>query len=383
MKIAVIIPMYRPVLHWYERIALKQAKRLFGDYPIFYLIPEGLNDKAFMSDNTTCASFPAQFFKGVDGYNELMLSNIFYQRFAEYDYILIYQLDAFAFSNQLERFCRMGYDYIGAPWSFCGHKIIEGRSVIMRVGNGGFSLRNPQACLALLKKYTLRLGAWELNEDTFFAYFGKKEENDFRLAPIQVAYQFACEIDAARWYRKNGNTLPFGCHGWNKYSADFYLEAFSKVGYNLRPYRGQMATKDLEDQTNRLCLLMTMRLCRRLLKEQPLYNYLPQNGNTYVAHIIGQLSISLMQQLRLEGLRISPHIFTYTEGDVSSIVGNMEKLSKGSQMAIILSIYDDSDVVAKLESDGMQYGIDFLSFWQEYIKYGKKWIHGLCVAKGK
>lgn len=383
MKIAVIIPMYRPVLHWYERIALKQAKRLFGDYPIFYLIPEGLNVKAFMSDNTTCASFPAQFFKGVDGYNELMLSNIFYQRFAEYDYILIYQLDAFAFSNQLERFCRMGYDYIGAPWSFCGHKIIEGRSEIMRVGNGGFSLRNPQACLALLKKYAQQLQTWEFNEDNFFAFFGKKKENDFRLAPIAVARQFSCEINAARCYRKNGNTLPFGCHGWHIYSADFYLDAFSKVGYDLRPYRGQMKTVDLGDQAYRLHFLMKSRLWRRLSNSQSILRYLPKDSKTYVAHVIGRTSAHLLQQLRKEGCSFFEQIFCYKEGDISSIIDNMEKLSSEVQPALILSINDDSDVIAKLISDGMRYGKDFWSFWQEYIRYWTQWLQGFYATKEK
>ena len=297
----------------------------------------------------------------------------------EYDYILIYQLDAFAFSDQLERFCRMGYDYIGAPWSFCGHKIIGTKTVdqktdILHVGNGGFSLRNPRACLSLLKRYARQLKTWPMNEDTFFAYFGKKRENDFRLASIRVAYQFACEIDAARWYRKNNNSLPFGCHGWNKYSADFYLDAFAKVGYDLRPYRKQMETLDLEDQARRLNVMMTVRLCRRVLKAQPVIRYLPQDGKTYVAHIIGQPTMELFQQLRKDGFFMSSQVFGYAEGDVDSIVGNMKKLANESTTALILSIDDDSTVISRLEEEGLQYGKDFLSFWQEYIGYWVRWL---------
>ncbi len=379
MKIAVVIPMYRPALHWYERIALEQAKRVLGHFPICYLIPKGLDVKSFMTENTFTASFSPEFFKGIDGYNALMLSNSFYQRFSKYDYILIYQLDAFAFSDQLERFCRMGYDYIGAPWSFCGHKIIGTKTVdqktdILHVGNGGFSLRNPRACLSLLKRYARQLKTWPMNEDTFFAYFGKKRENDFRLASIRVAYQFACEIDAARWYRKNNNSLPFGCHGWNKYSADFYLDAFAKVGYDLRPYRKQMETLDLEDQARRLNVMMTVRLCRRVLKAQPVIRYLPQDGKTYVAHIIGQPTMELFQQLRKDGFFMSSQVFGYAEGDVDSIVGNMKKLANESTTALILSIDDDSTVISRLEEEGLQYGKDFLSFWQEYIGYWVRWL---------
>lgn len=44
-----------------------------------------------------------------------MLSAEFYDRFAAYEYVLIYQLDAFVFADRLAEFCQMGYDYIGAP----------------------------------------------------------------------------------------------------------------------------------------------------------------------------------------------------------------------------------------------------------------------------
>lgn len=44
-----------------------------------------------------------------------MLEADFYRRFGKYKYMLIYQLDAFVFSDKLLDFCEMGYDYIGAP----------------------------------------------------------------------------------------------------------------------------------------------------------------------------------------------------------------------------------------------------------------------------
>jgi len=44
-----------------------------------------------------------------------MMSPAFYDAFKAFDYILIYQLDAFVFRDELEYFCSLGYDYIGAP----------------------------------------------------------------------------------------------------------------------------------------------------------------------------------------------------------------------------------------------------------------------------
>ena len=38
-----------------------------------------------------------------------------YSRFEKYEYMLIYQLDAFVFSDRLMEFVEAGYDYIGAP----------------------------------------------------------------------------------------------------------------------------------------------------------------------------------------------------------------------------------------------------------------------------
>lgn len=385
MKIAVVIPIYRTEFQWFERIALEQAKRVLGRYPICFLVPEGLDVDRLLPENGFTESFPPECFKGIDGYNALLLSENFYRRFSRFDYILIHQLDAFAFSDQLERFCRMGYDYIGAPWSFCGHKLIGTKTVdqktdILHVGNGGFSLRNPRACLSLLERYAQQLETWPLNEDTFFAYFGKKRENEFRLATIRVASLFSCEIDAARWYRKNGNALPFGCHGWHKYSADFYLDAFAQVGYDLRPYRGQMAALDMEDQARRLHVMMTVRLCQRVLSGRPVLPYLPENGKPYVAHLIDQPSMELFQQLRKDGIAVSPQIFGYEEGDVASVVGNVKKTADPSATALILSVYDDSETVSRLEGEGLQYGKDFVSFWQEYIGRGVRWLRGLYAA---
>ena len=86
-----------------------------------------------------------------------MLNPNFYQRFRRFEYILIYQLDAFVFSDRLEEFCRLGYDYIGAPWPLGdGNKhneelVVEGNH-FLTVGNGGFSLRRVQACIDALWK---------------------------------------------------------------------------------------------------------------------------------------------------------------------------------------------------------------------------------------
>ena len=46
-----------------------------------------------------------------------MLSPEFYRRFSDTDYILVCQLDAYIFRDELLSWCKKEYDYIGAPWS--------------------------------------------------------------------------------------------------------------------------------------------------------------------------------------------------------------------------------------------------------------------------
>ncbi len=50
-----------------------------------------------------------------------MMDNTFYKQFLNYEYILIYQLDAFVFKDELN-YCSQGIDYVGAPG--CVQRII-------------------------------------------------------------------------------------------------------------------------------------------------------------------------------------------------------------------------------------------------------------------
>ena len=48
-------------------------------------------------------------------YSDYVLSSEFYDTFKAYDYMLLYQLDAFVFEDRLMEFWELKYDYIGAP----------------------------------------------------------------------------------------------------------------------------------------------------------------------------------------------------------------------------------------------------------------------------
>jgi hypothetical protein len=182
-----------------------------------------------------------------------MLSHDFYRRFLTYKYILIYQLDAFVFRDELTYWCKQGYDYLGAPYLFVDYdtypirvlskyrlllktlnRVIPSSYSYRRVGNGGFSLRNVKKSLAILQFKKVNEGTWKiLMEDNFFSYWGNILFLFYRLAPEKVAVEFAIEIDAEKSYHFAKEKLPFGCHAFMRYAKNFWKPFIEKEGYHL------------------------------------------------------------------------------------------------------------------------------------------------------
>jgi len=246
--VVIVIPVYQQELQWYEQMSLARCFEVLGHYPIVFVAPEGVAlDFGEAYREVPRVTFPARFFESVAGYNELMLSPSFYAKFSDFRKMLVYQLDAFVFSDQLMSFVAMDYDWIGAPW-FRDARWNRWTSVFHSysvVGNGGFCLRDVRSCLRVLAKYEMDRPVWKgIPEDWIFCHYFRSDPA-FRLAPIRAAYAFSSEADAELVWYKNGGKLPFGCHAWMKMSADFYLWAFRQIGYDLRGARVFMGDKDL------------------------------------------------------------------------------------------------------------------------------------------
>lgn len=162
----IVVPVYKTELTPYEKLSLDRLVQVLGNYPKTIIHPRGLN-LAPVTDRYpgafTTQAFAADYFADIDGYNRLMLSPEFYEAFLSFDHILIYQLDAYVFRDELTAWCARGYDYIGAPW-LCKTKynrfplniflktrglayhlfhIKHRQQCFYRVGNGGLSLRVP------------------------------------------------------------------------------------------------------------------------------------------------------------------------------------------------------------------------------------------------
>lgn len=241
--IIVCIPIYRNELSPSEELSLKQVRAVLCRYNICFIAPNDfdVHNVAYIQD-IPVIKFPRVHFKSVVSYSKLLLSCEFYKKFTNYQYMLIYQLDAFVFKDELLDFCNMGYDYIGAPWPVWCLK------VQYRVGNGGLSLRNIQSCINVLKnkeKIYTETGlktVFECAEDVFFAFCGGKKDIKFTVPTRKIASSFSVEADIKRYVNKDVMTivaeLPFGCHKWSAepyYS--FWRNVFIAVLGNKWDYR--------------------------------------------------------------------------------------------------------------------------------------------------
>lgn len=275
-KNIVIIPIYKESLKDFEIVSLKQCLHVFSQRPVFFVTYRELTldfyNEIIAASGTVSGIefFDKTYFDSVWGYNNLLLSLEFYSRFHDYENMLIYQLDAYAFQDDLDAWCTRGYDYIGAPW-FKKHRTHEEGKRLWKVGNGGFSLRRiksyidilscegplfnpweswrrlntydlthmPLKLVFLLAKYfgyknTLHelLQIFKNNEDVFWSSAFVNSSIPFRVPSAKEAISFAFEKSPGYLFKMNGNKLPFGCHAWQKYEFD----TFWKQHINLEVY---------------------------------------------------------------------------------------------------------------------------------------------------
>jgi hypothetical protein len=260
MSVAVVVPTYKVGLYPDERISYEHLTYYLDGYDKFAVTPHGLDIDWPGFD---LISFDERFFTSVNAYSKLLLSKDFYGAFAQYEYILIYQLDCLVFSDDLESWCWKGYDYIGAPWFRDPLNPTKGFS---RIGNGGFSLRKVESSINVLrsKRYLdepvpylndlitsrvvdiselpitqrvvkklrilrdVRRGAewyasqYTLNEDHFWSDRANLFFPNFSIPPVDIALEFSFERFPRYCYQQNRMRMPLGCHAWSKWDKAFW-----------------------------------------------------------------------------------------------------------------------------------------------------------------
>ena len=245
-EVLIVIPVYKEQLSKSEELSLGQVRRVLKNYQICFVSPERMRH-FFSKKNLKAEYFSDDYFKSMYSYSKLLLNSAFYQRFEEYKYILIYQLDAFVFYDKLDYFCSLNYDYIGAPmlmpWLY---EILPTSQNV--VGNGGFSLRKVSSCIQVTKNkekiYDIsgKKDLFENLEDLFFGFCGAEQAINFSVPSAKIANTFSMQDNVFHCYQHlSEKNLPFGCHAWSK---NYYF-------YFWKSYIGKYADS-LEDMTREI-----------------------------------------------------------------------------------------------------------------------------------
>lgn len=268
----IVIPTYKQYvdLTSAEKKSLRRTVNILSNYEIVFVAPPEVNVDFYYQNNKNLLIFKTEFFAkeyfvGLSGYNKLMLSLEFYDRFRNYDYLLICQLDVFVFADNLAYFINQEYDYLGAPW-FEGFdsEIVTADSRIMAIGNGGFSLRKVQSFLTVLRtlqifrsslpsllslgycaqniisvlrvakheydrrtqKFYVAALPWktQVYEDIYWATVVNGFFRWFKVGKIEDAIAFSFEVNPSVLYKLNNYCLPMATHAWNKYDPDFWKQ---------------------------------------------------------------------------------------------------------------------------------------------------------------
>jgi hypothetical protein len=234
-KKIIVIPVYKSELSEFEKVSLTQCCKILKKHKFFLVCPNSLspeNHLNILNDwkiEYEIEKFDGYFFKSIRDYNTLMLNANFYERFACYDFMLVYQLDAYVFRDELNYWCEKNYDYIGAPWFEDFSLNLSDAKLLPIAGNGGFSLRKIKSFIEILKNCEKDAGEFIKkyleegnNEDMFFSNFACNFKKDFKVASSAEGMFFSFETHPEKLYFMTEKKLPFGCHAWERYNLDFW-----------------------------------------------------------------------------------------------------------------------------------------------------------------
>jgi hypothetical protein len=256
-KVVVLIFTHKAEPDAYERLSFQQCYKVLGKHPIRLVCPRGMDISRYreMVPGVVPDFIDTKWFRSLRAYNLMKVLPWLYRRYAGYEFMLTYELDAWVFRDELLQWCEQGWDYIGAPWFERFYKCSDD-SPVLAVGNSGFSLRSIPKTRAILRQLlrekllslakdavkrrrsirdTPRVLAsaellydpfegWIDSDDLFWSFVVGKQYPSFGIAPYELARAFAFEANARRLYAENNGRLPFGCHKWTDLQPDFWRD---------------------------------------------------------------------------------------------------------------------------------------------------------------
>jgi len=261
-NLCVIIPVHKPLLTYYEQVSLQACITHLNSYPCFLVYPDGMDTDNYtvLKKDLLLKPVPSNWLGSIERYNKMKLDLKFYQMFAGYSHMLTYELDAYIFNSNIENTNALTFDYIGAPF-FEGYWEATPNSNFIKGCNSGFSVRNIQSCIDVLKgmkkyrfywmfyrvflrpvsslrvklneltnkkyevfitgRFSFYFDDFHINEDVVWSEIIPKLFPSFTVADPKSALQFSFEYNLEKSLELNGGKLPLGCHAWYKH-FDFW-----------------------------------------------------------------------------------------------------------------------------------------------------------------
>lgn len=263
-KVAIVVPgTRRSVLTRSEELSLNQLNKHLKGYDKFFVCPKDSNANFPGLQNK---KFPNKYFGSALRHSLMLFDEEFYKAFEDYEYIFFYHLDALVFKDELESWVSKNYDFIGAPWLPSEATPWVDKPM---VGNGGFALLKVQSALRALEtrkslniqyrrydkfaitwfrinafakklfspdqlkkvpliNHTIAYENFIIRNDLFWGVCAPTIVDDFDVPEVDIAIKFAFETVPRRCLEINHGNLPFGCHAWERYDRDFWLEVFEQ-----------------------------------------------------------------------------------------------------------------------------------------------------------
>ena len=235
-QVVAAIPIYQPTLPAMDQYSLDQSVRVLAGRDLVFIAPEGLDISYYQSryPGLRYEFFQPEYFSSIQGYNRLLLGHPLHDRFSAYEFLLILQTDAIMFRDDLDHWCSLPFDYVGAPWPIMYELFVNldnfvgdnGKHMKVAVGNGGLSLRRIRKCVALFDEFPDAINVFRhtaSSEDLFYSVMGALSR-DFVLPNELTASLFAFEMRPSYYYSVNGKRLPSGAHAWWKHEPEFWRQ---------------------------------------------------------------------------------------------------------------------------------------------------------------
>lgn len=373
MQCIVVIPVYQP-MNEMEKISLRQAVHIFRNEPLCLVAPASLDLFEYRTyGDFRVERFDDQYFRKITTYTKLLLSEGFYERFSAYRFLLIYQLDAFAFRDELPYFCSLGYDYFGAPWPLMeGARRLTGNPV----GNGGFSLRHVGHTIAVLRRYHEVLERDWLSradphgEDLFFGWAAMQEGSDYKTAPLDLAMTFSLECDVRHAFRHlDEDHLPFGIHKWYQMDFQTWRPQIERCGYRIDPSDPHIRWTTTQDKR------------RERIWRWAMWQHLPKVGDPMRMHALVREILPSGQPLYLRGHgKVAQKVQAFLKRARICWAGVLEQgmpLPEKTAFLLVASTKYEAEISAELMQAGRKEGRDFLTSWELEDRFVRKY-YGRC-----